>query len=114
MESIWHLPFQEERLSINWNGNLDSSIGKSVRLVIWRSEIGIPVRIQVFLLKSKLLLLLLFDKTRENINSPTKTNENKILQQIKPTLLSNDCDKKNTQMDKIKAPLDEHPHFQWL
>ena len=53
VEGIWHLSFQEERLNMNWNGNLDSSIGKSARLVIWRSEVRIPVQVQIFLLKSK-------------------------------------------------------------
>ena len=52
-ESIWHLPFQDEGLNINWNGNLDSSIGKSTRLVNWKSEVRIPVQDQIFLLKSK-------------------------------------------------------------
>ena len=54
VESIWHLLFQEERLNVNWNGNLDSSIGKSARLVIWRFEVRIPVQVQIFILKSKL------------------------------------------------------------
>ena len=49
-----NLSFQEERLRMNWNGNLDSSIGKSVRLVIWRSEVRIPVQVQIFLLNSKI------------------------------------------------------------
>ena len=31
-ESVWHISFQEECLNMNWNGNLDSSIGKSARL----------------------------------------------------------------------------------
>ena len=53
-ESIWHLPFQEERLNMDWNGNLSSSIGKSARLVIWKSEVRIPVQVQNFILKSKL------------------------------------------------------------
>ena len=53
-ESVWHLSFQEERLIINWNGKLDSSISKSARLVIWRSEVRIPVQVQILLLKSKL------------------------------------------------------------
>ena len=56
VENTWHLPFQEERLQMNWNGNLDSSIGKSARLVIWRSEVQIPVQVQIFLLKSKFLI----------------------------------------------------------
>ena len=47
-------PLKEERLNMNWNGNLDSSIGKSARLVIWRSEVRIPVQVQIILLKSKL------------------------------------------------------------
>ena len=38
---------------MNWNGNLDSSIGKSARLVIWRSEVRIPVQVQFFIFKSK-------------------------------------------------------------
>ena len=55
VESIWHLSFEEERLNMNWNGNLDSSIGKNARLVIWRSEVQIPVQVHIFFLKSKLL-----------------------------------------------------------
>ena len=54
VESICHLSFQEERLNMNWSGNLDSSIGKSARLVIWRSEVQIAVQVQIFFLKSKL------------------------------------------------------------
>ena len=41
--SVWYLSFQEEHLSKDWGGNLDSSIGKSARLVIWRSEVRIPL-----------------------------------------------------------------------
>ena len=48
-----HLPFQQERLNMNWNGNFDSSVGKSARLVIWRSEVLILALVQIFLLKSK-------------------------------------------------------------
>ena len=44
---------------MDWNGNLDSPIGKSARLVIWRSEFRIPVLVQIFLLKSKLNILCL-------------------------------------------------------
>ena len=36
---------------LEWD--LDSSIGKSARLVMWRSELRIPVQVQIFLLKSK-------------------------------------------------------------
>ena len=52
-ESVWHLSFQEERLNMNWNGNLDNSIGKSAG--VWRSEVRIPVQVKIFLLKSKLI-----------------------------------------------------------
>ena len=52
-ESVWCLSFQEERLNMNWNGNLDSSVSKNTRLVIWRSEVRILVQVQIFLLKSK-------------------------------------------------------------
>ena len=55
-ERVWHLSFQEEYLNMNWNGNLDSTIGKCARLVIWRSEVQIPVQVRIFLLKSKLLI----------------------------------------------------------
>ena len=41
-------------LFVNWIGNVDSSIGKSTRLVIWRSEVRIPVQVWIFLLKCKL------------------------------------------------------------
>ena len=41
-------------MNMNWNGNLDSSIGKNTRLVIWRSEVRIPVQVQIFLFKSKM------------------------------------------------------------
>ena len=38
-----------------YNGNLDISIGKSARLVIWRSEVRIPAQVQnISLLKSKI------------------------------------------------------------
>ena len=37
-------------LNMNWT---DSSIGKSARLVIWRSEVRILIQIKIFLLKSK-------------------------------------------------------------
>jgi hypothetical protein len=47
-ESFWHLSFKEEHLNMNWNGNLDSSIGKSARLV------RIPVQVRIFVLNSKL------------------------------------------------------------
>ena len=57
VESIWYLPFQEESLNMNWNGNLDSSIGKSARVVIWRFEVRIPVQVQIFLFKFKLQIL---------------------------------------------------------
>ena len=53
-ESVWHLSFQEEYLNMGWNGNLDSSIGKSARVVIWRSEVRILVQVRIFILKSKL------------------------------------------------------------
>ena len=56
-ESVWHLSFQEERLNLNWNGSLGSSIGKSARLVIWRFKVRIPVQVQIFLLKSKFYYL---------------------------------------------------------
>ena len=39
---------------MDWDGNLDSSIAKSARLMIWRFEVQIPVQVQIFLLKSKL------------------------------------------------------------
>ena len=55
MESVWHLSFQEKCLKRSWNGNLDSWIGNCPRLVIWRSEVRMPVHVQAFLLKSKLL-----------------------------------------------------------
>ena len=29
MEWVWYLSFQEEHLSVEWSGNLDSSIGNS-------------------------------------------------------------------------------------
>ena len=45
---------------MNWNGNLDSSIGKSARLVVWRSEVRIPIQVQSFLLKSELNILFRF------------------------------------------------------
>ena len=45
-ESVWYLPFQEEHLSMGWGGNLDSSMVKNARLVIWRSVVQIPVRVQ--------------------------------------------------------------------
>ena len=48
VESIWHLSFQEERLNMNWNGDLDSS-----RQVIWRSEVRFPVQVHIFLLKNR-------------------------------------------------------------
>ena len=51
VESILYLSFQEEHLNVDWSGNLDSSIGKSAMLVIWRSEVRIPVQVQIFLLK---------------------------------------------------------------
>ena len=35
-ESVWYFSFQEEHLSVDWSGNLDSSIGKSV---IWKFEV---------------------------------------------------------------------------
>ena len=48
--------FQGKNLNLNrdsnWNGNFDSIIGKSTRLVIWRSEVRIPVKDKIFLLKS--------------------------------------------------------------
>ena len=50
---ITSLVFKEECLKRNWNRNLDSSIGKSARLVIWRPEVWIPVQVQIFLLKFK-------------------------------------------------------------
>ena len=31
-ESVWHLSFQEERLNMNWNGNLDRSIGSDLEI----------------------------------------------------------------------------------
>ena len=43
--------FQEKILNLNREEHLN---GKSARLVIWRSEVRIPVQIQNFLLKSKL------------------------------------------------------------
>ena len=51
------LSFQEKRLNTNWNGNSDSSIDKSARLVIWRSDVWILVQVWIFLLKSKLEIL---------------------------------------------------------
>ena len=51
LASVWHLSFQEERLNMNWNGNLDSSIGKSARQVIWRSVVRIPVQVRFFSLE---------------------------------------------------------------
>ena len=36
---------------MGWSGNLDSSMVKSARLVIWRSVVQIPVQVQIFLLK---------------------------------------------------------------
>ena len=42
---------QEEHLSMDWCGNLDSSMVKNARLVIWRSVVQIPVQVQMFLLK---------------------------------------------------------------
>jgi hypothetical protein len=44
-EDIWYLSIQEEHLTMGWSGNLDSSMVKSARLVIWRSVD------QIFLLK---------------------------------------------------------------
>ena len=41
-------------LNMSWIGNLDSSIGKSARIVIWISKVRIPLKVQLFLLKSKL------------------------------------------------------------
>ena len=52
-KSVWHLSFQEELWKMSWNGNLGSSIGKSPRLVIWRSEVRISIQVQHFLLNSK-------------------------------------------------------------
>ena len=51
IKNVWNLSLQEEHLMVDWGGNLDSSIGKSARLVIWRSEVRIPVQVQIFLLK---------------------------------------------------------------
>ena len=45
------LLFQEEHLRMGWSGNLDSSIVKSARLVIWRFVVQIPVQVQISLLK---------------------------------------------------------------
>ena len=43
---------------MSWNGNLGSSIGKSARLVIWRSEVLIPVQGKKnFHLKSKFIYI---------------------------------------------------------
>ena len=42
---------------MHWNGNLNSSIGKSARLVIWISEDRIPVQVRIFLLKSEIIIL---------------------------------------------------------
>ena len=50
-KGVWHLSFQEEHLSMGWGGNLDSSMVKSARLVIWRSVVQIPVQVEIFLLK---------------------------------------------------------------
>ena len=49
--------FQEEGLSVDWQLNQDSSIAKSTRLEIWRSEVRILVQVQIFLLKSDKTLL---------------------------------------------------------
>ena len=50
-EGIWYWSFQEEHLSMGWCGNLDSSMFKSARLLVWRSMVQIPVQVQIFLLK---------------------------------------------------------------
>ena len=50
-EGVWYLSFQEKHLSMGWYGNLDSSMVKSARLVIWRSVAQIPFQVQIFLLK---------------------------------------------------------------
>ena len=50
VESVWYLSFQEEHLSVDWSGNLDSSIGKSARLVIC-FESRFKFQVQIFLLK---------------------------------------------------------------
>ena len=51
--SIWNLQtlWSVTLSAICWS--LDSSIGKSTRVVIWRSEVRIPVQVQIFLLKFK-------------------------------------------------------------
>ena len=53
-EGVWYLSLQEKHLMMGWSGNLDSSMVKSARLVIWRSVVQIPVQVQIFLLKTKL------------------------------------------------------------
>ena len=58
---IYKLDFQEKNLNldrdlnhgspVHWSGNLDSSMVKSARIVIWRPVVQIPVQVQIFLLK---------------------------------------------------------------
>ena len=68
VESVWYLSFQEEYLSVDWSGNLDSSIGKSNRLVKWRSEVRIPVQVQIFLLKIQFVISTRHEIYRLNLN----------------------------------------------
>ena len=46
----WH-PSQEGDLNMSWHENQDNS-SESAGLEIWRSEVQIPVLVQVFLLRS--------------------------------------------------------------
>ena len=46
-EGVWYLSFQVEHLNMGWCGNLDSSMVKSARLVIWRFVVQIAVQVQI-------------------------------------------------------------------
>ena len=48
VEIVWYISFLENHLSVDWSRNLDSLIGGSVGLVIWRSEVRVPVQVQSY------------------------------------------------------------------